>query len=254
MPIEQSLRDLLEAKAHQYERRDFIPHDPISIPHRFKKRDDIEVSALLTATIAWGNRKSILQSAQRLLETMDGAPGDFVRSHKPRDRKAFASFVHRTFNGSDAQFFLETLQDLYRVYGSLEAAFGHPVVDSGWEAIEQFRRRFFDRPHLPRHGKHLSSPARGSAAKRLNMFLRWMVRPSIRGVDFGLWTALTPAQLNCPLDVHSASVARKLGLLQRRQNDRKAVEELDRALRQLDPVDPVRYDFALFGLGVFEKF
>ena len=249
------IKTFLDAKTLQYQRPDFLSSDPIQIPHRFQEKSDIEIAAFLTATIAWGNRLSIIRSANRMMEIMDEAPYDFIMNASEKDLKKSAHFVHRTFNGLDFITFVKGLRHIYINYGGMEALFSvYASDDDLQEAITKVRGHFFEIPHLQRSEKHFSNPSKGSAAKRLNMFLRWMVRPSDTGVDFGLWTQLKPAQLSCPLDVHSGKVARALGLLSRKQNDARAVAELDKALRKLDPDDPVKYDFALFGLGVFENF
>ena len=249
------LKAFLDEKVAQYNHPRFISDDPIQIPHRFDRKEDIEISAFLTATLAWGNRKSIIQSASRLMHLMDESPYDFVLNHSRHDLEQFKTFVHRTFNGEDASTFIQALQHIYKNYGGLEGHFSAYYQKPDLQtAISSLKSRFFEVPHLRRSEKHVSDPANGSAAKRINMFLRWMVRDNSTGVDFGIWPSLSPSQLSCPLDVHSGNVARKLGLLKRKQNDAKAVYELDTALRILDPADPVKYDFALFGLGVFEKF
>jgi len=249
------LKEFLDAKAAQYEHPRFLESDPLQIPHRFSSKADIEISAFLTATIAWGNRKSIINNATRMMELLDNAPAEFIRNHNDAALDKLSDFVHRTFNGNDFIYFVKSLQNIYRHHGGLEGLF-HKNADptSLQSTISHFKTVFFELPHLQRTTKHISDPAKGSAAKRINMFLRWMVRNSGTGVDFGLWKSLSPSLLSCPLDVHSGNVARKLGLLKRKQNDAKAVMELDKNLRRLDPLDPVKYDFALFGLGVFEKF
>ena len=245
------LKDFLNFKAEEYENPNFIELDPVSIPHQFNRKEDIEIAGLLSATIAWGNRKSILTNAAKMMAIMEGEPYQFVCSYSERDFKNLQGFVHRTFNAEDFDFFIRGLQHIYLNRGGLETVFrGEHAKD----AILNFRSEMLQVAHLPRSEKHLSNPDKNSAAKRLNMFLRWMVRPATKGVDFGLWSALSPAQLSCPLDVHSGNVARKLGLLNRRANDWKAVDELDLVLRKLDWQDPVKYDFALFGMGVNEKF
>ena len=233
----------------------FLTDDPLSVPHNFEKKEDIEISAFLTATIAWGNRKSIINSAYRLMDLMEGEPFQFVSDFDPDKTHKLSKFVHRTFNSEDLVYFIRGLQNIYIHHGGLETLFTNFAQENSLQpAISSFKRIFFELPHPKRTTKHISDPAKGSAAKRINMFLRWMIRSNSTGVDFGLWQNLRPAQLSCPLDVHSGRVARKLGLLSRNQNDAKAVVELDTSLRKLDPVDPVKYDFALFGLGVFEKF
>lgn len=252
---ENELFTLLEERADFYNRKAFIEPDPISIPHRFSRPADIEIAAFLTATIAWGQRRTIIKNANSLMERMDNAPADFIRSFGPTDLKPFEQFVHRTFNGQDCLFFLRALQHLINKYHSLENAF-LPVQAKRTEEtllynnIMIFRERFLGESAPVHVGKHISNPARGAAAKRLNMFLRWMVRKDKRGVDFGIWRQLNMSQLMIPLDVHSGRVARQLQLLQRKQDDWLAVVELTERLKQFDPNDPVKYDFALFGMGV----
>lgn len=247
------LKDFLDEKVALYNQPSFIESDPIQIPHRFSKKEDIEIAGFLVATIAWGNRKMIIKNALRMMQLMDDAPYDFVLHHKPQHLTVLKTFVHRTFQGVDFVFFIQALQNIYRHYGGLEAAMStHPWAVN--ESITAFKKLFFQLPHQQRTTKHIADPSKGSAAKRINMFLRWMVRKDRAGVDFGIWNALEMAQLSCPLDVHSGNVARKLGLLQRKQNDAKAVAALDASLRMMDAKDPVKYDYALFGLGVFEGF
>ncbi|MEO1010146.1 MAG: TIGR02757 family protein [Bacteroidota bacterium] len=249
------LKEFLDTKAAFYEHPRFLDTDPLQVPHRFSKKEDIEISAFLTATIAWGNRKSIINNALRMMELMDHSPYEFVAQHGEKDLDRFSGFVHRTFNEIDLRYFVRGLQDIYRNHGGLENVFTKNVQQNSTQpAITAFKTLFFGSPHPKRTSKHISDPTKGSAAKRINMFLRWMVRNNAAGVDFGLWKNLAPFQLSCPLDVHSGNVARKLGLLTRKQNDAKAVLELDKSLRKLDSNDPVKYDFALFGLGVFERF
>ncbi|UII79725.1 TIGR02757 family protein [Flagellimonas sp. CMM7] len=249
------LKDFLDEKVEQYNNPKFLEEDPLQIPHRFSKKEDIEISGFLTATIAWGNRKSIINNASRLMELLDNTPHDFILNHTEADLEKLAPFVHRTFNGSDLQYFIQSLQNIYANHDGLESVFvQQQEKDSLQSAISKFKEVFFELPHLTRTMKHVSDPNKGSAAKRINMFLRWMVRNNNTGVDFGIWKQLNPSQLSCPLDVHSGNVARKLKLLKRKQNDAKALAELDKSLRKMDPKDPVKYDFALFGLGVFEKF
>lgn len=249
------LKDFLDEKVDQYNHPKFIESDPIQIPHQFKKKEDVEIAAFLTATIAWGNRKSINNNAKRMMQLLDNAPYQFITQHKESDLEILMPFVHRTFNGLDFIQFVESLKHIYEQHDGLEAVFAkHAELHSTQKAIHEFKNVFFEIDHLPRTKKHVSDPLKNSAAKRINMFLRWMVRSDNKGVDFGIWSSLSPAQLSCPLDVHSGNVARKLGLLKRQQNDGKALAELDLALRKLDKIDPVKYDFALFGLGVFEGF
>jgi len=249
------LKEFLNTKVEQYNNTTFIESDPIQIPHQFSKKEDIEIAGFLTATIAWGNRKSIINNANKMMQLIEQTPHDFVINHNQKDLDSLQRFVHRTFNGQDFSQFIKSLHHIYKNYQGLETLFAkHAQPDSMQHSIHHFKNVFFEIPHKLRTQKHISDPLKNSAAKRINMFLRWMVRNDKNGVDFGIWKSLSPSQLSCPLDVHSGNVARKLGLLTRKQNDAKALHELDTALRQLDANDPVKYDFALFGLGVFEKF
>lgn len=249
------LKDFLDAKVEEYNHPRFLEDDPLQIPHRFTKKEDIEISAFLASTIAWGNRKSIINNASKLMGLMDHAPHDFVMGHQADDLEKLSRFVHRTFNGTDLGYFVTSLKNIYTNHGGLEGIFTtYQQPDSMQPAISRFKEIFFELPHETRTTKHVSDPLKGSAAKRINMFLRWMVRDNSTGVDFGLWKSISPSKLSCPLDVHTGNVGRKLKLLKRKQSDAKALSELDRNLRKLDPTDPVKYDFALFGLGVFEKF
>lgn len=252
---DKELKDFLEAKVIQYNHPKFIETDPIQVPHRFSKKEDVEIAAFLTATIAWGNRKSIIKNANLLMDLMDHSPFEFIKNHSESDLDRLSNFVHRTFNGKDCVQFVKSLRHIYETHHGLETVFvKHAQKDSLQLSIHHFKKYFFEIEHLNRSQKHISDPLKNSAAKRINMFLRWMVRDDNTGVDFGIWKQLSPSQLSCPLDIHSGNVARKLGLLNRKQNDAKALAELDNALRKLDPLDPVKYDFALFGLGVFEGF
>lgn len=245
------MRDYLNEKVVQYNRPDFIPFDPISIPHSFSKKEDIEISAFLAATISWGNRKSIVTNANRIMDLMDRAPYDFILNHKTADLRSMKSFVHRTFNGEDLDGFVKCVRHLYSEYGGLEQVFFEGFEKGEADvAISFFREKFFEGKHAARTEKHVSNPLAGSSAKRLNMYLRWMVRNDQAGVDFGIWKKISPSKLSLPLDVHTGNVGRTLGLLSRTQNDWKAVAEIDQALRTLDPKDPIKYDFALFGIGV----
>lgn len=249
------LKDFLDCKVVQYNHPRFIESDPIKIPHQFSIKEDIEIAGFLTATIAWGNRKSIINNAKRLMEFLDNSPFDFVMNHTETDLEKLHPFVHRTFNGDDTIQFIKCLRNIYTSHNGLETVFAkHAEKESLQTSISKFKTVFFEVEHLQRTQKHVSDPLKNSAAKRINMFLRWMVRNDKTGVDFGIWNSISPAQLSCPLDVHSGNVARKLGLLTRKQNDAKALLELDTTLRTLDANDPVKYDFALFGLGVFEGF
>lgn len=249
------LKEFLDVKVAQYNHPSFLESDPIQIPHRFTLKEDIEISAFLTATIAWGNRKSIINNANRMMELMDNTPHDFILNHNETDLEKLSGFVHRTFNPIDLCYFITSLKNIYKAHGGLEPVFANGISkDSMQPAISNFKQTFFELPHQTRTTKHVSDPLKGSAAKRINMFLRWMVRDNSTGVDFGLWKSIPTSVLSCPLDVHSGNVGRKLKLLKRKQNDGKALAELDKSLRKLDPNDPVKYDFALFGLGVFEQF
>jgi uncharacterized protein (TIGR02757 family) len=253
---DKDLKDFLEEKTFQYNSPAFIDTDPISIPHRFSKKEDIEISGFLSAVIAWGNRKAILVSAGRIMDLMDNTPHDFVLHHSAADLKRFKKFVHRTFNGGDAVYFIRSLKNIYRNHGGMESIFQKQISKPDTDlspAISGFKKIFYSLPNA-RTQKHLPDPLKNSSAKRMNMFLRWMVRKDKQGVDFGLWKFVRPSQLSIPLDVHTGNVARKLGLLKRKQSDWKAVMELNSRLRGFDSNDPVKYDFALFGLGVFEKF
>lgn len=251
------IQDLLESKYDEFCRPEFIETDPISIPHQFDDPRDIEIAGFFAATISWGQRPTIIKNARRLMKLMDDSPYEFITQHQPKDLKRFDGFVHRTFNADDARAFCSSLRNMYDEHPSLEDHFlgGLNSEDQNLgNAISHFKQRFFQNSDSQRTLKHVSDPAKGSAAKRINMYLRWMVRLPDRGVDFGIWNRIPSSLLSCPLDVHSGRVARKLGLLDRKQDDWNAVEELDVSLRLLDTDDPVKYDYSLFGLGVFEGF
>lgn len=244
------LKSFLDFKAEQYENPDFIDSDPIQIPHRFSKKEDIEISGFLLSTIAWGNRTMIIKNGNKLMEIMENEPHQFVLDFTSRD----LNFVHRTFNSQDLDFYLRSLKQSYQ-NGGLEKAFSkHPEIEGMKGRIINFRDSFLLAEHDKRSEKHISNPLKNSACKRLNMFLRWMVRDSKKGVDFGIWKSIDSSELYLPLDVHTSKNARKLNLLDRKQDDWKALEELMSQLRSFDEKDPVKYDFALFGLGAFEKF
>jgi uncharacterized protein (TIGR02757 family) len=246
------IKEFLDEKVLFYNRPEFIDSDPIQVPHRYQLKEDIEIAAFLTATISWGNRKMIIKNAGRMMDLMGNSPYDFVMQCDP---DSIDQYVHRTFNTIDLNFFIRSLKNIYENHDGMEMAFNKNVTGNNvQEGIHHFKKLFFEIDHPLRTLKHVSDPLKGSAAKRINMFLRWMVRKDNAGVDFGLWQGLLPSQLSCPLDVHSGNMARKLGLLHRKQNDARALAELDSSLRAMDPLDPVKYDFALFGLGVFEKF
>jgi uncharacterized protein (TIGR02757 family) len=249
------LKSFLDEKVIQYNTLDFIESDPVQIPHLFTQKEDIEIAGFLSATIAWGNRTMIIRNSHKMMDLMGNAPYDFVMSHKDEDLHRLETFVHRTFNAQDFATFITSLKNIYENHNGLEAVFSkNQEAATMQKSISEFKKTFFEIPHQYRTQKHVSDPINNSAAKRINMFLRWMVRQDNKGVDLGIWKKISPAALSCPLDVHSGNVARKLGLLSRKQNDGKAVAELDLKLRKLDPNDPVKYDFALFGLGVFEGF
>jgi uncharacterized protein (TIGR02757 family) len=250
------LKSFLDEQVDRYNVRAFIELDPISIPHLFTKKEDIEIAGLLTATISWGNRKAIVTNAHRMMALFDHQPFDFVMNHSTSELKRMQSFVHRTFNAQDLKQFVISLRNIYLNAGGLETVFtkGMKGQSNTALAISDFKKEFFAEASSARTLKHVSDPMQGSSAKRLNMYLRWMVRKDNRGVDFGIWKNISPSCLSVPLDIHSGNTARKLGVLARKQNDWQAVVELDTALRNFDAQDPVKYDFALFGLGVMEKF
>ena len=251
------IKNLLDEKYFQFNNPSFIETDPISIPHQFSKKEDIEVSAYLMATIAWGNRTSIINNGNKLMALMNQTPHDFILNFSKKDELRFQNFVHRTFNSNDCIFFLQALKHLYKNHGGLEHAFsdGFNKKDENVKtAISNFRTLFLSLQHLSRVEKHVSNPLSNSSAKRLCMYLRWMVRNDKQGVDFGIWKSISSSQLCLPLDVHTGNVSRKLGLLIRKQNDWKSVEEVTNVLKQFDKKDPIKYDFALFGLGAFESF
>lgn len=249
------LKEFLDNKVDQYNTLDFIESDPISIPHQFSLKEDIEISGFLASTIAWGNRKMIVKNANRMMDLLGNSPYDFIMNHKEHHLEQLEGFVHRTFNSIDFVYFIKALQHIYTNHDGLETVFNtYATLESLQPAIHEFKKIFFKIPHPSRTTKHVSDPFKGSAAKKINMWLRWLIRDDNAGVDFGLWKNISPSILSCPLDVHSGNVARKLGILTRKQNDAKALKELDTSLRLLDKDDPVKYDFALFGLGVFEKF
>ena len=248
------MKSFLDARVQKYNTVEFIHSDPVQISHRFSRKEDIEIAAFLTATISWGQRKSIINNANRLMRLMDNSPYDFLMEADEADWKTVSGFVHRTFNGNDCLFFLESLRNIYRHHHGLEAVFtnGYNNRKNIQSALQHFREVFLSTPHEVRVRKHVSDVSANSSAKRLNMFLRWMVRNDNNEVDFGLWKNIPASALMLPLDVHTGNVARGLGLLTRKQNDWKAVEEITAALRVFDAHDPIKYDYALFGIGVFE--
>jgi uncharacterized protein (TIGR02757 family) len=249
------LKQYLDKKVAFYNHEEYICTDPIQIPHRYFKKQDIEISAFLTATISWGQRKTIIKNAALLMELLENTPFEFVMQASENEIQNVRQFVHRTFNGLDCEFFIRSLRDIYHNNGGLETIFtdGYKMHNSVYSAINHFRNQFLRLNHAKRTEKHISNVAENSAAKRLNMFLRWMIRNDQNRVDFGIWKGIPTSALMMPLDVHSGNVSRALGLLQRKQNDWKAVEELMTILRKMDVNDPVKYDYALFGIGVFEN-
>jgi len=254
----QDLKDFLDEKVAQYNQPGFIANDPICIPHRFNKKQDIEIAGFFASILAWGQRKTIINKCLQLFELMDGTPHDFLLNHSESDLQVFLNFKHRTFNEVDTLYFIHFLSWFYRSHESLEEAFlkGQTgEVDAMDSILSQFHRFFFSLPDFPnRTKKHIATPDRKAACKRINMYMRWMVRSDDNGVDFGLWKKISPAQLICPCDLHVDRVGRKLGLITRKQTDWRTAVELTQKLREFDPLDPVKYDFALFGLGIEEKF
>jgi uncharacterized protein (TIGR02757 family) len=249
--LNSALKTLLDEAYDRFARPRFIQDDPIQVPRAFSRREDAEVIGFLTATIAWGQRKTIIANAWKLARLMEERPFDFVMNADAADLKHVSGFVHRTFNGEDLRHFVRGLRHVYANHGGIEQAFlDHDAIGDMGLAIARFKQRFFEPAHQPRTRKHVADPSKGSNAKRINMYLRWMVRPDDRGVDLGLWKRMKPSDLMVPLDVHTGRVARELGLLTRGQDDWKAVEELTAALREFDRSDPVKYDIALFGLGI----
>lgn len=249
------IKSFLDAKVAQYNRPEFIKNDPVCIPHLFTKKQDIEIMGFWAATLAWGQRITIINKCRELIALMDGAPYDFIMNHQDIDLKKLLQFKHRTFNDIDTLYFIAFFRHHYTNHDSLEDAFIPQGRASGVEeALNHFRQYFFSLPDFPhRTKKHVSSPSQKSTCKRLNMFLRWMVRKDNCGVDFGIWNQIKPADLVCPCDLHVDRVARKLKLITRKQTDWQTAVELTEKLRELDPTDPVKYDFALFGLGIEER-
>ena len=251
----EELQEILDEKFNEFNKEEFIETDPIQIPKMFSDKNNIEISAFLAATIAWGNRKMIIRNSLKLMELMDNNPYDFITNHQEKDLNVFNGFVHRTFNDIDCKFFIKSLKNIYTNHNSLESIFVDSFAKNKEikQSIIDFRNIFFEIDYPQRTTKHLANVEKNSAAKRVNMFLRWMVRKDKHGVDFGIWD-IPSSELMMPLDVHSGNVSRKLGLLNRTQNDWKAVYELTTRLKDFDKKDPVKYDFALFGMGVFDKF
>jgi uncharacterized protein (TIGR02757 family) len=254
LPLDE-LKSFLEAKVIQYNTPAFIPADPIAIPHSFSKKEDIEVAGFLASVIAWGKREAIVKSGFALMDLLDRAPYDFVLNHSAQDLQSINKYVYRTFNGLDLVYLVQALQHLYLYHGGLAAVLTPALGATHMhDAILHFRTLLFSLPHNTHVEKHIGNPAKGAACKRLHLFLKWMVRQDQQGVDFGIWNHISPSVLSCPLDVHVARTATALGLLPKVQSNLKALHHLDAQLRVLDVQDPVKYDFALFGLGIFEKF
>ncbi len=249
------LKNLLDEKYNEYGTRAFIADDPISVPHNFTKKEDIEIAGFFAAILAWGQRPQIIHSASKLMQMMDNAPYDFITAATRKDLDPFGKFTHRTFNGEDCRFFIRSIRNIYLKHKGMEQVFTSSFKQHGDlnPALTQFRKVFFEITHFPESEKHISSPLKNSACKRINLFLRWMVRNDGRGVDFGLWKEIPASKLYCPLDVHTGNTSRELGLLKIKSNNWKAVEELTGMLRNFDPADPVKYDYALFGLGINNK-
>lgn len=248
------IKALLDDRVNKYNHSDFIATDPIQIPHRFSKKEDIEIAGFLTATIAWGQRKSIINNALRMMKLMDNSPFEFIMESSEHEKAMVESFVHRTFNGQDFRYFLNSLKNIYENHGGLEQIFttGFQSTKTTFSALQYFRTVFLVNNHNQHVTKHVSDVIANSSAKRLNMYLRWMVRNDNNEVDFGLWKNIPMSALMLPLDVHTGDVARALGILTRKQNDWKAVEEVTAILKSFDAEDPIKYDFALFGIGAFE--
>jgi uncharacterized protein (TIGR02757 family) len=251
---ERELKEFLDSKVDLYNQSSFIKNDPISIPHLFNKKQDIEIAGFFAAIFSWGNRTTIINKSKELIQLMNNAPYDFCLNHSPKELKRLTGFKHRTFNTTDLLYFIDFFNFHYSKHKSLEAAFTMHG-NTAEKMLTGFKHYFFSLEHIPaRTKKHIATPEKNSSCKRLNMFLRWMVRNDKKGVDFGIWKTISPSQLICPIDLHVARVARRLDILKRKQTDWQAALELTEYLRTLDKNDPVKYDFALFGLGVMEKF
>lgn len=253
---QEDLKSFLDAKVELYNQPSFIENDPIAIPHRFRKKQDIEIAGFMAAVFAWGQRKTIINKSLEFLNLMGNEPHNFILHHSEDELKPFLTFKHRTFNNVDALYFLHFFRWFYSRNDSLEDAFlGYSEEATMERRLTKFFEVFFSLPNHPKRTyKHIPNPSRKSACKRINMFLRWMVRQDEKGVDFGIWDRLSPSDLICPCDLHVDRVARRLGMITRKQTDWQTAVELTENLKKLDPLDPVKYDFALFGLGVEEKF
>lgn len=250
------MKELLEERAEYYNRPEFIETDPIQVPHLFSRREDIEIAGFLTATLAWGQRITIINKSKKLLKLMDDSPFDFITTAGIKDFVRFENFCHRTFNTIDTLYFISSLRNIYKFHGGLKNVFerGFSKEQSAEKALISFRSVFFEKEYPKRTVKHVPDVSKGSSAKRLNLFLRWMVRKDKKGVDFGIWKDISPSWLSIPLDLHTGRTARQLGLLERKQDDWKAVKELTGRLLEFDPADPIKYDFALFGAGALRNF
>ncbi len=251
----EEIKEFLDVKYDQYNRIEFIETDPVRIPHTFSDPNDIEIAGFLAAVIAWGQRGTIIKNGLQLLQLMDNQPYDFIINSTGRDYKMFRHFKHRTFNYTDTVYFIKSLKNIYNIHGGIRKIFENNYRKYGdlKNTIIQFRNIFFELPYPNRTLKHIPDINKKAAAKRVNMFLRWMIRKDSRGVDFGIWNNIPASALYIPLDIHTGNISRKLAILKRKQNDWLAVEELTNVLRRFDKNDPVKYDYALFGLGVFEK-
>lgn len=249
------IKDFLEEKTEQYNQPKFIESDPIQVPRKFSVKEDIEISAFLTAIVSWGNRTSIIKNAFRLMQLMECRPFEFITDASLSELEKLKEFKHRTFNGNDCIYLAHSLRNIYNNHGGLQLIITKAYLEEGTikAALSKLHATVFELPE-ERTRKHIANVERGASAKRLNMFLRWMIRSDDRGVDFGLWPEIPQSALMLPLDLHTGNVARKLGILKRKQNDWKAVEEITQILRRFDPSDPIKYDYALFGLGIFEHF
>ncbi|MBA4408750.1 MAG: TIGR02757 family protein [Odoribacter sp.] len=252
----ENIQSFLDQKVLSFNHSSFIATDPIQVPKLFDTQENIEIAGFLAATLAWGQRPTIIRNAMKLVVLMNNNPIEFLLFTPEDEWDVFLNFKHRTFNGDDCIYFIKSLKNIYQNHGGLEQVFtkGYQTENSIFSSLDNFRKVFFELDHLHRTEKHVSDVKKGAAAKRLNMFLRWMIRSDEAGVDFGLWKKIPSSALMLPLDVHTGNVARKLGLLTRTQNDWRAVEEITAKLREFDPEDPIKYDFALFGLGVFKGF
>ncbi len=250
----EGIKDYLDEKVELYNRPEFIESDPIQIPHLFINPEDIEISGFLAATLAWGQRKTIINKSKELMNLMDNSPFEFITHARSKEFSRFENFCHRTFNATDTIYFLHSLRNIYQNKGGLKTVFmaGFKTGENAGTAIASFRSVFFEKEYPSRTLKHVPNVQKGSSAKRLNMFLRWMVRDDSKGVDFGLWKEISPSWLSIPLDLHTGRTARRLGLLNRKNDDWQAVNELTSRLKEFDPNDPVKYDFALFGISIFE--